>query len=162
MMSYVAYGHTAREVVELAAAEYGGKEWLSEGLRVSSAMDGYDGGVAQRFYTYAYKRCYEWKRTDKRKDGKVCATFQLYKNDIRRRNEELGLWLGDPEARLVELQRVIRRQRGRDDKTVVLAIRAAQDELATTEAGDRVDEAERLIKDAPPEAQRFIIHGKKK
>jgi hypothetical protein len=160
MMSYAAYNYTAREVVECAAEEYGAVEWRELGIVLNDQEPGYDRERAGRFLKYMYKAVYGWRRTDMRSDGSRHRKLELLEKNKAERNKVIGLWIGNPEAQQLELQRVVMRNRRRDDKTVVSAIRAAAEiDAGTSGVGDAVVDAVRTIRDVPPDKRsQFITH----
>jgi len=158
MMAHSAYGYPNREVVELACIEYGNSAWPEHGLVLAGNAPGYDPDTAAAFMLYAQKAVYEWKRTDKRKSGGPCAKFEMLQADRGARDSVLGMWVGRPEARLLELQRVVARNRGTDDKTVVSALRAAGEMRVETAPTAMVDAVRTLVDVAADKRQMFIVH----
>jgi hypothetical protein len=155
MMSHAAIGYPAQEVVELAAMQYGQSQWPAMGLVLARGKQGYDDGRAARFILYACKRVFDWRRTD---HGKMNAKFCLFAKEASRRATVLGMWIGNPECRLLELQKTVARNRGRDDKTVVSALRAAADMGVETSKHTPVDAVRTLVDVAADKRQMFIVH----
>lgn len=157
MMSYAAYEFPSNEIVELAAMRYGPREWEQEGLILSPSNHAYRREQATRFFTYAHKTVYNWKAGHDR-EGKPCRKLALLKENRTERDKTLGIWVGNPEARMLELQGVISRNRGTDDKTVVSALRVAADMGVETSKHTPVDAVRSLVDVAADKRQMFIVH----